>query len=622
MANHLSETPPNSKVDAKKPNVEARVNGETLCAVAEPTTLLDGEHVVERVNSKGNLVGSGPPPPHPPAAIGVVQAPDGAATTNGSAAVKLGGATTESHHPSSASSSCSSSGISQLGNVAREDGAPPAPLKAVNSTELDDDRSLDFPDDSRDSYPPPDLSEPLPEMSVQEAESVLGMSPAPYPNHDGPGTPSTGVPSPTHFPSHFQKQHRIGSMGQPSTPGSAGTPTGGNRGGGGGSQDFSMDSTDMGAVSTAGGVNTASGPAPSSYPPPYPTPMDVPPGNYPPHHVLSSHPSLYGPSPHPSNHGYPPYNNPMFPPNRHYGDMPGDYSSHHPGGSMMQHPYSGGRGPYPSGMPVSSGSSHRNSVDYHPHHHPHHGPYPHPQMMGGARDVPPYPSSQGMTQSEWHWQQHHHQQQQRQMMSAQQSQIYQRMQQQQQQHAAMMRQQQAAMAMQQQHSSSRSSPAISSPETAKPSWHHHNQTHSHKAHPTSSSATASASASFVGGSSMSKMSSEKARSSHHKPHPHPRHHTEALENKPQVGAKPVSDMSTAPTATSQASTLPESLKRTLPDWSNCVEGTKPQLVKRRKLYSYHCGELANTWFNRLGIAAIQKPMYIKCVHKELWPEFI
>ncbi len=34
----------------------------------------------------------------------------------------------------------------------------------------------------------------------------------------------------------------------------------------------------------------------------------------------------------------------------------------------------------------------------------------------------------------------------------------------------------------------------------------------------------------------------------------------------------------------------ENLKRKLPDWSGCVEGTSPQLLKRRVLFSGDCGE--------------------------------
>ena len=35
--------------------------------------------------------------------------------------------------------------------------------------------------------------------------------------------------------------------------------------------------------------------------------------------------------------------------------------------------------------------------------------------------------------------------------------------------------------------------------------------------------------------------------------------------------------------------LSEALKRKLPDWSGCIEGTTPHLMKRRVLYSENCG---------------------------------
>ena len=317
LTNHLSEVTSQEKADSSKfPVAEGRMNGETLCAaIVEPGPLLDGEHVVERVNSQGNSISAVPtlPPPLPPgtaaaATSGPGQMPEGGVqnSTNGDSTPKLGEGGGDPKHSSSATSS---GNLSHMTNMAHDDGAPSAAaLKTVNSTELDNDRGLDFPDDSRDSYPRPELSDPLPEMSVQEAESVLGMSPTTYPNHDGPATPSTGVPSPSQFPpsAHFQKQQqqqqRVGSIGQPGTPGSVGTPTGGNRGGG---QDYNVDGKEVAGASSTSGVNTNSGQAPSSYPPPYPNPMDVP-GGYPPHHMHPSHhPSLYGHSTHPSSHGYP-----------------------------------------------------------------------------------------------------------------------------------------------------------------------------------------------------------------------------------------------------------------------------------------------------------------------------
>ena len=45
------------------------------------------------------------------------------------------------------------------------------------------------------------------------------------------------------------------------------------------------------------------------------------------------------------------------------------------------------------------------------------------------------------------------------------------------------------------------------------------------------------------------------------------------------------------------SQLVDSLKRPLPDWSECVEGTKPVLVKRRHLLSADCGTLIASVYN-------------------------
>ncbi len=53
-------------------------------------------------------------------------------------------------------------------------------------------------------------------------------------------------------------------------------------------------------------------------------------------------------------------------------------------------------------------------------------------------------------------------------------------------------------------------------------------------------------------------------------------------------------VSPKPEAVSHSKSTPlkeqsENLKRKLPDWSGCVEGTSPQLMKRRVLYSGDCG---------------------------------
>lgn len=61
-----------------------------------------------------------------------------------------------------------------------------------------------------------------------------------------------------------------------------------------------------------------------------------------------------------------------------------------------------------------------------------------------------------------------------------------------------------------------------------------------------------------------------------------------LPKHPEMGGE--SKMQNSKTAIGLAG-LSEMTKRSHPDWSNCVEGTKPQLVKRRKLYSVNCGHV-------------------------------
>ena len=585
VVNHLSEVPPTTKLDNGK-SVEGRINGETLCAVAEPGMFLEAGHIVERVNSQGNSV----------SVPGVATLPsDGFLGSSNGSGPKLGA---DQHHLSSTSSSSSSSAISQLGGVSRDEGV--TPQKPVNSHDIEDDQNMDFVDDSQasvETYPQPDLSEPLPEMSVQEAESVLGMSPITYPNHEAPGTPSTGVPSPTHFPSsHFQQQQqkppppppppqqqqqRVSSIPQPRTPGSVGTPTGVSRGAAGGGQDYTLEVNKMGGASTPG-LNANSAPAPPAYPPPYTNPMDVP-GGYHSHHPHPSH-HPYASSPHPSGANYPAYNSAIFH-GRPY-EMSSDY---HPGMSSPGMVYSSGRSPYSGMTPGSTG--HQNSMDYH-------SPYHHPHLMPAIRDVPPYPSPHGMPASEWHWhqqqqQRQQQQQQQQQIMSSlpahvQQSHMYQRMQQhhqqqQQQQHAINTMRHQVAMAAMQ-HSSTRASPTVSSSgsgsgtEVNKIHWQHE-QSHPHKPHVPASSASLSS----------AKVSSEKMRPSPKPHHHYQQYHLEVADNKVAYANKS-SDLVTSAAMVANSSSLVESLKRSVPDWSNCVEGTKPQLVKRRKLYGFHCGE--------------------------------
>lgn len=500
-ANHLSEV---SKFEGTN-SLEGRVNGETMC-VMPGSTLLDGEHVVKRVNSQ------------------------------------------DPNNNSSSTHLTNSTGIADAAHrqpqqrATPQDRTPTHPTKVSNSYNHNEEHGLGvggFSEDSQGSYSQAAaLAEPLPEMSVQDAESVLGMSPTPFPaGQEGPTTPSAGVPSPTHFPpGHFppqqQQQQTVANAPPP------GTPTGSRGAAAGGSQDYSTEMTEMGRASTPGLGSSSAVVTPSSYPPPYP---DMP-GYLPP----------YGPG------NYPPYNSY----HRQY-DIPPDY---HPGmpAHMMRPSYPASQ--Y-SGMPHGG---HR-PMDYP-------GQYSSHLMhsMGGMQDPSMYPSGHGMS-SEWHWQQqqHHHQQQQQrqqQMMSSfpshlQQSQMYHRMQQHHQQQQAMnaMRhqQQQAAMAAALQQRGSPGTPTSGSPGGMmdhKLSWQDQNSV---------------AAMAHKNLHQVHYHHSEKALTS---PKPQMKHHL-----LPEVDGK-VQPAGKAGGLTSEAA------KRSHPDWSNCVEGTKPQLIKRRKLYSIHCGE--------------------------------
>ena len=497
--NHLSDM---SKFDSSN-SVEGRVNGETSCVVPG-AALMDGEHVVERISSQGSVGGN------------------------------------EVHQNST-----------NVGPSSLRKDEPPAPPKVINLHNHEEGNRLGFSDESQNSvetYSQAALAEPLPEMSVQDAESVLGMSPTPYPNQEGPTTPSAGVPSPhfsqsSHYQQQQQQQQQQHGGPQPRTPGSVGTPTGGRVGAagrGGSSHDYNMEMGDMGGASTpglsggggtGGGGGTSGGsnstPTPPAYPPPYP--MDMP-----------GYHTSYGPS------NYPPYNSHSF--HRQY-DMSPDF---HPGMSspMIRSPYPpSNRSPYSGMSPIGP---HRTPMDYHRYHH-----HPHlMHQMSGMRDISSY---HGMSPSEWHWQQQQQQQQRQQMISSLPPHIqqYQRMQQQQQAMNAIrhQQQQQAAMAAMQ-HSTSRGSsglpsggPNMSALDHSKMQWQ--DQNHPHKIH-------------------SSKVHNEKVSSS---PKPQFRH----SESETKVKN---SDMLLSS----------DSSKRIRPNWTNCVEGAKPQLVKRRKLYGFNCGE--------------------------------
>lgn len=239
---------------------------------------------------------------------------------------------------------------------------------------------------------------------------------------------------------------------------------------------------------------------------------------------------------------------------------------------MMHLPFPPGRSPYSAGMPP-----HRTPMDYHGHaYHPH-------MMHGGMRDPSMYPGGgmHGMSPPDWHWQQQQQQQ-------IQQQQHIQRLRQQQALNA--MRQQAAMAAMQQ--SSNRNSPnlppshsGVGGPPGMEPGgggnkgpggamgsqWQ--DQNHPHKA--------------MLAAKMSERLHSSSSSSSSPKPMP-TKHHEPTPLDKAALSKMHHHHPHHEPSSASQSTAEPH--KRSHPDWSNCVEGTKPMLVKRRKLYGFNCGE--------------------------------
>lgn len=357
---------------------------------------------------------------------------------------------------------------------------------------------LEFPEGSQnsvDSYSQGLSSEDqLPDISVQEAESLLGMSPSPYPTPEqppgGPGTPTAPItPSPSYPPNYTpQGGHNWSSTGT-------------------GSPDY-MSGLDM---------NNPSAMTPTINPPAYPPSyaMDPTTGYRPP-----SHPQAMLP-------GYPPYSIPSQP------DMPPMQSP------MMRSPYPGAH--YPVMSPSMQMVGHRpmDSSPYSSH-------YRSPMLPqhGGMNDMPYH--GMGMP-PDWHWQQRSrfpsH------LPPHMQSPSYQKHMHP---HSTSPRpqihgHQQAAMLAAMQHH--RSSPG----------------------HPPTSGNLDPVKIRWQDQRSQAARILEKSS-------PKPMQRLEAPSNK-SLTSKP-----------SEPQSLLDSLKRPLPDWRKCVEGTRPQLIKRRRLFSGDCGK--------------------------------
>lgn len=404
--------------------------------------------------------------------------------------------------------------------------------------------SLDIPEGSQNSVDTYSqvITEPLPEMSVQDAESVLGMSPAPYPNQQqqppgGPATPSAiqnaPSPSPSHYPPHFPHHPPSvtpGGAPPPGTPGAPATPA-----------DY-MDVNEMGRSSTPGMT-----PNPPMYPPSYPMdPMSA--GGYPHHHQSQQqHHSM------PPGYHQPPYNAAPSPHGHQY-DMQQDYHHHphhrstrmHPS-SLMRQPYVNGSPHHYPGMSPSMAAMHGHmppSMEYAAGYRPS-VMSPHAAAaMGGMRDIPPYPGPPSMG-PDWHWNQ-----QRSRVLAPLPAHLHSSS-------GAYQRRQQLIAAMHQHHSAShRGSPGASQSgsDPIKIHWEQQNKS----------------SSPLHVNKIQEKTSAMPKQSLVHKSD------ATAPENK---------------TISSRTMEQAEILKRSLPDWSNCVEGTKPNLVKRRRLFSGDCGEL-------------------------------
>lgn len=374
--------------------------------------------------------------------------------------------------------------------------------------------SLEIPEGSQNSVDTysegMSLTEPLPDISVQEAESLLGMSPSPYPTPPqptvppGPATPSgQNTPSPSYPPQFPQPNNQRGgdwSAPPPPPPGF-------------------LDMNDMGALGAT--------PTPPAYPPMY---SINPASGY------RSHSSPLPPT-------YPAYPSPEMSPDFQAMQSP-----------LMRSPYAGGS-PYP-GMPLPMHMpGQRGPMDSVPYGGPFRSPMmpqPSPMEIQRMEEMSAYASPTGMPMPpDWHWQQH------------------------------------------------RSRMLSSLPHHMQPPspYHQHHMPHRHSSSPRPH---------------PQQLANATSSMQHHRSSPgqpldpikihwQDQAHSKAqsitkMTEKPSASPKPThrpevsAENKTLQVRHSEHLSMLEGLKRPLPDWSNCVEGMKPQLVKRRRLFSGDCGE--------------------------------
>lgn len=373
--------------------------------------------------------------------------------------------------------------------------------------------------------------EHLPDISVQEAESVLGEDFSSYPGPSsqpsgGPGTPSVpNVPSPSAYPPQYPQQNSHARGEWPRT----------------------VDVVTPGSAECMPVMGDINDPSMMGVPPPPPPPPPMPP-SYPPGYSMDPT-SGYRPPSHPSPlHRYP------YSPAAQM-----DMSPAH----MMQSPYPGSS-PY-AGMSPSGPIPAARQLEGSPY-----GPNPYAhrsammaqpgQMMQRIEDLPPYgPPNMGMhvppPGPEWvAWQQH------RARFPAHMASPMQYM-------------------RHQQHQQFSPSPRPTTPQQAAVL----SQMQAH--HRASPSGTRSPSGGDIEGVKIhwqDQMKAAQMAKMLEKSSPRPSSHSSRSETSTS------SNKSTS--SRSAHHMILESLKRPLPDWSNCVEGTKPQLVKRRRLFSGDCGE--------------------------------
>ena len=471
-----------------------------------------------------------------------------------------------------------------------QDFIPPSqPTAGGNSKQ--DNEDFDLPVDGSQDYSEDIASaEPLPEMSVQDTESILGISSYASPGaaHQDPSTPSAvppshNAPSPSYPPPRFPPSHPH------QAPAATPTPSG--------PQPSASAAAAAPEFIDAMDIGSGTGPPPgmgsgqhsgSAYP--YPPPMDA---------------AVYAHSPsHMTPGGYPPYGVPS-----QY-DFPAEFQ--HPG--MLRPPYhpsgAGGGAGSPYGIPPAMQMHSHRMMDYPPGHY--RSPVGMPQGSPmSLRDVPPYPGGSlhpppppppGMSAaSEWHWQQ----QRAPRMLSSLPPHLhssYSALYQQQQQQRALQQQQLSARShhhQQQQQAAAAAAAAASIHQQQQQQQlmlqHRANPAHHHPPGPSPSSSSMGAGQNhealriqwqeqqqqlLAKSSAARLLGGEKGRGLHRPGDAPP-------DGKTAAGHK----MDHHHQQQQQQQQQQDGLKRMLPDWAGCVEGTKPKLVKRRRLYQNDCG----TW---------------------------